>query len=76
MNPSVARALVIALSFVVLGMSAVVTIAAWSLLSSLQPLPRGVLSLLAWVSAYYVGTNFIFWKGVVWISCYPLSRRP
>ena len=76
MSPSVARSLVIVLSFVVLGMSAVVTIFVWSLLSSLQPLPRGVLSLLAWVSAYYVGTNFIFWKGVVRISSGALSQRP
>jgi hypothetical protein len=76
MNPSLARASVIALSFVVLGLSAVVTIAAWSLLSSLQPLPRGVLSLLAWVSAYYAGTNLIFWKTVVRISSDPLSQRP
>jgi len=76
MNPSVARALVIVLSFVVLGVSALVTILVWSLLSSLQPLPRGVLSLLAWVSAYYVGTNFIFWRGVVRISADPFSQRP
>jgi hypothetical protein len=76
MNPSVARALVIMLSFVVLGVSALVTILVWSLLSSLQPLPRGVLSLIAWVSAYYVGTNFIFWRGVVRISSDPFSQRP
>jgi hypothetical protein len=76
MNPSVARALVIMLSFVVLGVSALVTILVWSLLSSLQPLPRGVLSLLAWVSAYYVGTNLIFWKGVVRMSSGPFSQRP
>ncbi len=76
MNPSVARSLVIALSFVVLGISALVTVIAWSLLSSLEPLPRGVLSLLAWVSAYYVGTNFIFWKGVVRISSGTLPQRP
>jgi hypothetical protein len=76
MNPSVARALVIMLSFVVLGVSALVTILVWSLLSSLQPLPRGVLSLVAWVSAYYVGTNFIFWRGVVRISSDPFSQRP
>jgi len=76
MNPSLARALVIVLSFVVLGVSALVTILVWSLLSSLQPLPRGVLSLLAWVSAYYVGTNFIFWRGVVRISADPFSQRP
>jgi hypothetical protein len=76
MNPSVARALVIALSFVVLGVSALVTIFVWSLLSSLQPLPRGLLSLIAWVSAYYVGTNLIFWKTVVRISSDPFSQRP
>ncbi|HYR03989.1 MAG TPA: hypothetical protein VEO75_01260 [Nitrososphaerales archaeon] len=76
MNPSVARALVIMLSFVVLGASAIVTILVWSLLSPLQPLPRGVLSLVAWVSAYYVGTNFIFWRGVVRISPDPFSQRP
>jgi len=76
MNPSVARALVIVLSFVVLGVSAIVTIFVWSLLSPLQPLPRGVLSLVAWVSAYYVGTNFIFWRGVVRISSDPFSQRP
>jgi len=76
MNPSVARAFVIVLSFVVLGLSALFTIFVWSLLSPLQPLPRGVLSLLAWVSAYYVGTNLIFWKTVVRISSDPFSQRP
>jgi len=76
MNSTLARSLVIALSFVVLGLSAVVTIFVWSFLSSLQPLPRGVLSLFAWVAAYYVGTNFIFWKGVVRISSGALSQRP
>jgi hypothetical protein len=76
MNPSLARSLVILLSFVVLGISALVTVFVWSLLSSLQPLPRGVISLLAWVSSYYVGTNFIFWKTVVRISSGALAQRP
>ena len=76
MNASAARALVIVLSFVVLGMSALVTIIFFSVLSFLQPLPRGALSLLGWVVTYYVGTNFIFWKTVVRISSGTFSKRP
>jgi len=75
MSPSSARGLVIALSFVVLGLSAVATYVVFSLLAPLQLLPRGVLSLLTWVSAYYVGANLIFWKGVVQISSSQPSRR-
>jgi hypothetical protein len=76
MSPSAARALVIVLSFVVLGISALATILVFSVLSFLQPLPRGVLSLLGWVATYYVGTNFIFWKTVVRVSSGTFSSRP
>jgi len=75
MSPTVARASVIVLSFVVLGLSAVVTSLVWSFLSPLQPLPRGMLSLLAWVSAYYVGANLIFWKAILRISSAPFSPQ-
>lgn len=68
MSPSAARALVIALSFVVLAISAVFTALVWTLLSPLDVVPRGVLSLLGWVTAYYLGANFLFWKAVVRIS--------
>jgi hypothetical protein len=76
MNPSAARALVIFLSFVVLGISAVFTSVVWSLLAPLQTLPRGVLSLLVWVTTYYVAANLLFWKAVVRISPASLSSRP
>jgi hypothetical protein len=68
MNPSTARASVIALSFVVLALSALLTAGVWYLLSPLQPLARGMVSLLAWVTAYYIGANLIFWRGVIRIS--------
>jgi hypothetical protein len=74
MTPSAARASVILLSFVVLGLSALVTSLVWSFLSPLQPLPRGMISLLAWVSAYYVGTNLVFWKAILRISSAPFSE--
>ena len=76
MNPSAARAFVIVLSFVVLGLSAVVTILVWSFLSPLQALPRGVLALLAWVTVYYIGANLILWKTVLRISSNPFAQRP
>jgi hypothetical protein len=68
MNPAVARASVIVLSFVILGLSALATSLVWALLAPLQQLPRGMLSLLVWVSVYYVGTNLLFWKTVIRIS--------
>jgi hypothetical protein len=68
MNPSVARASLIALSFVVLVVSGLVTTVVWRLLASLDPLPRAVLSLLMFVAAYYAGANLIFWKAVLRIS--------
>ena len=76
MNPSAARALVIFLSFVVLGISAAFTSVVWSLLTPLQTLPRGVLSLLVWVTTYYVGASLLFWKAVVRISPTRLSKSP
>jgi hypothetical protein len=75
MSPSAARALVIALSFVVLGISALATSFVWSLLTPLQPLPRAVVSLLVWVSAYYIGANLLFWKAVVRLSSITFSQR-
>ena len=75
MSPSSARASVILLSFVILGLSAVVTSLVWTLLSPLETLPRGMLSLLAWVSAYYAGTRLIFWKAVVRVSPTPVSGQ-
>jgi hypothetical protein len=59
---------VILLSFAVLGLSAVFTTLTWALLVPLQILPRGVVSLLVFVTAYYLGANLIFWKTVVRIS--------
>jgi len=75
LNPSSARAAVIMLSVAVLGLSAVFTVAVWHVLSPLQPLPRGLLSLLAWVSAYYVGANLVFWRAVLRISTAPLPQQ-
>jgi hypothetical protein len=76
MTPTAARATVILLSFAVLGMSAVLTSVAWSLLAPLQLLPRGMLSLLAFVTAYYLGANLILWKTVVRISsAHPIAPR-
>jgi hypothetical protein len=74
MSPSAARASVIALSFVILGLSAVATSVVWSLLSPLPPLPRGVLSLLVWVSSYYVGANLLFWKATLRIASTRLPK--
>ena len=74
MSPSIARALVIVLSFVVLGLSALVTSFVWSFLSPLQTLPRAMLSLLAWVSAYYVGANLVFWKAILRLSSAQFSK--
>jgi hypothetical protein len=75
MSPSLARASVIVLSFVVLALSAAVTVVAWYFLSPLPAFARGMLSLLAWVSAYYVGANLLFWRAVVRISSARLSQR-
>ena len=75
MTPFAARASVILLSFAVLALSAVFTSLVWSLLSPLEMLPRGVLSLLVWVTVYYLGANAIFWKAVVRMSAAPLPRQ-
>jgi hypothetical protein len=78
MTPTAARATVILLSFAVLAMSAALTSLAWSLLAplQLQLLPRGMLSLLAFVTAYYLGANLILWKTVVRISSgHPIAQR-
>ena len=77
MSPSAGRTAVILLSFAILGISAVFTSLAWSVLSPLQVLPRGVLSLLVWVTAYYLGANLIFWRAVAKISSIvALPQRP
>jgi hypothetical protein len=75
MSPAAARAAVIALSVLVLGMSALLTVAVWHALSPLQLLPRAMLSLLAWVSAYYVAANLVFWKAVLRISTAPFPQQ-
>jgi len=75
MRPSAARAAVIGLSVLVLALSGLVTTAVWHVLSPLQPLPRGLISLLAWVSSFYLGTNLIFWRAVLRISPASLSRQ-
>jgi len=75
MNPAAARASVILLSFVILGLSALVTSFVWTSLSFLQPLPRGTLSLVTWVSAYYVATNLVFWRAVLRISATSLTQK-
>jgi hypothetical protein len=75
MNPSAARAAVIGLSVLVLALSGLVTTAVWHVLSPLQPLPRGLISLLTWVSSFYLGTNLIFWKAVLRISSPSISRQ-
>ncbi len=75
MSPSAARASVILLSFLILGLSALVTSLVWSFLSPLQTLPRGMLSLLTWVSAYYAGSRLVFWKGVLRLSPTPVSGQ-
>jgi hypothetical protein len=68
MSPSAARASLIALSFVVLLVSGLVTTVVWRLLTPLDPLPRAMLSLLTFVAAYYAGANLIFWKAALRIS--------
>jgi|HubBroStandDraft_1064217.scaffolds.fasta_scaffold530015_2 hypothetical protein len=68
MNPSAARVSLIALSFVVLLLSGLVTTIVWRVLAPLDPLPRAMISLLAFVAAYYAGANLIFWKAVLRIS--------
>ena len=75
MNPSAARAAVITLSVVVLGLSAIPTVVAWHILSPLQALPRAMLSLLAFVSVYYAAANLVFWKAVIRMSQAPLSPQ-
>jgi hypothetical protein len=75
MKPSAARAAVIGLSVLVLALSGLVTTAVWHFLSPLQPLPRGLISLLAWVSSFYLGTNLIFWRAVLRVSPTPLPRQ-
>jgi hypothetical protein len=76
LSPTTARAAVILLSFVVLGVSAVFATLTWSLLAPLEHLPRALLSLLVFVTAYYLGANVIFWKSVVRISnTTQLSRK-
>jgi len=75
MNPWAARAVVIALSLVVLGLSAVVTVAVWWVLSPVDQFPRAMLSLLGWVSAYYVAANLLFWKAVLRLSPAPLPQQ-
>jgi hypothetical protein len=74
MTPTAARASVIALSFVVLLLSGLVTTVVWRLLAPLDPLPRAMLSLVTFVAAYYAGANLIFWKAVLRIS--PSSSLP
>jgi hypothetical protein len=76
MSPSAARTSVILLSFLILGLSAVVTSLVWTFLSPLQTLPRGMFSLFAWVSAYYAGTRLVFWKAVLRLSPTPVSGQP
>ena len=68
MNPNAARASILVLSFVVLGISGVVTSVVWSVLTPLQALSRALVSLLVFVSLYYLGANYLFWKAVLRIS--------
>jgi hypothetical protein len=75
MSPSAARASVIALSFVVLGLSALATAGLWEVLSPLALLPRALISLLAWTLAYYAGANLVFWRGVARISPSPAPEK-
>jgi len=75
MNPNAARASVLVLSFVVLGISGAVTSVVWSFLSPLQALPRALVSLLVFVSAYYLGANLLFWKAVQRISPSQVTRQ-
>ena len=76
MSPSAARASLIALSFVVLLMSGLVTAVAWRLLAPLDTLPRAMLSLLGFVAAYYAGANLVFWKAVIRMSPSSSSSLP
>ncbi len=76
MSPTAGRALVITLSFAILAISAIATAVVWSLLTMLDPLPRGILSLGAWVTVYYLAANLLFWRTVVRFSSDRLSRRP
>jgi len=75
MNPTAARASVLVLSFVVLGVSGLVTSAVWSFLSPLQTLPRALVSLLVFVTVYYLGANLLFWRAILRISPSPYSQR-
>lgn len=75
MNPTVARASVLVLAVVVLGISGVVTSVVWWFLSMMDPLPRALASLMAFVSAYYLGANLLFWKAVVRISSSQFPRK-
>jgi hypothetical protein len=75
MNPNAARASVLVLSFVVLGLSGLVTSVVWSFLSPLQTLPRALVSLLVFVSAYYLGANLLFWKAILRISPSQFSQQ-
>jgi hypothetical protein len=68
MNPSAARASLIALSFVVLLLSGLATTVVWRLLGSVDALPRAMISLLVFVAAFYAGANLIFWKAVLRLS--------
>jgi len=58
---------VILLTFVVVGASGIVTYAAWSVLSELGTLERGVASLFSWIVTFYIG-SFLLWKTVLLVS--------
>jgi hypothetical protein len=76
MSPTAARASLIALSFVVLVVSGLVTTVVWRVFAPLDTLPRAMVSLLAFVAAYYAGANLIFWKAVLRISPSSSSLPP
>ncbi len=75
MNPNAARASVIVLSFVVLGDLGARHFRGLVVPLSAQALPRALVSLVVFVSAYYVGANLLFWKAVVRISSSQLPRQ-
>ena len=75
MNPTAARASVLALSVIVLGISGAITSVVWSFLSFVDPLPRALVSLMVFVTAYYLGANLLFWKAVIRISSSQLPRQ-
>lgn len=67
MGPNLKRLGVILLSFAVILGSGGVTYGVWFLLGGVSTLDRGVVSLLSWVAAFYVGA-FVFWKALALLS--------